>query len=145
MVSGHTIVVIPIIKIFFLYSYSLYSCHFLISSASVRSITISVVYRAHPCMKYSLDISSFLADISSLSHSIVFFYFFALFIEEGLFSSPCYFLELCIQLGISFPFSLAFCSPSFSAMCKASSGNHFAFSNFFFFGIVLVTAYCTAL
>ena len=51
-------------------------------------------------MKCSLGISNFLKDISSLSHSIVFLYFFALITEEG-FISPCY-LILCIQMGISF-------------------------------------------
>ena len=34
-------------------------------------------------MKYSLGISSFLEEISSLSHSIVALYFFALITEEG--------------------------------------------------------------
>ena len=58
-------------------------CDYLISSASVRSITVSVLYRAHLCMKYSLGISNFLEEISSLSHSIVFLYFFALIAEEG--------------------------------------------------------------
>ena len=49
-------------------------------------------------MKYSLGISNFLEEISSLSHSIVFLYFFALITEEGFLISPCYSLELCIQL-----------------------------------------------
>ena len=35
------------------------------------------------CMKCSLDISNFLEEISSLSHSIIFLYFFALITEEG--------------------------------------------------------------
>ena len=35
-------------------------------------------------MKYSLSISDFLEDISSLSHSVVFLYFFALITEEAL-------------------------------------------------------------
>ena len=52
-------------------------------------------------MKSSLGISDFLEEISSLSHSIVFLYFFALIIEEGFLISPCYSLELCIQMGIS--------------------------------------------
>ena len=56
-------------------------------------------------MKYSLDITNFLEEISSLSQSIVFLDFFALFVEEGLFISLCSSLELCIQLGISYPFS----------------------------------------
>ena len=34
-------------------------------------------------MKHSLGISNFLKEISSLSHSVVFLYFFALIAEEG--------------------------------------------------------------
>ena len=49
-------------------------------------------------MKLSLGISNFLEEISSLSHSIVFLYFFALIAEEGFVISPCYSLELCIQM-----------------------------------------------
>ena len=45
---------------------------------------------------------------TSLSHSIVFLYFFVLITEEGFLISPCYSLEVCIQMGISFLFSLAF-------------------------------------
>ena len=48
-------------------------------------------------MKSSLGISNFLEEISSLSHSIVFLYFFALITEEGFLISPCYSLELCIK------------------------------------------------
>ena len=58
-------------------------------------------------MKYSLGISNFLEEISSLSHSVVFFYFFALIVEEGFLISSCYSLELCIQIFISFLFSFA--------------------------------------
>ena len=56
-------------------------------------------------MKYYLAISNFLEEISSLSHSIVFLYFFALIAEEGFLIPHCYSLELCIQMGIS-PFLL---------------------------------------
>ena len=41
-------------------------------------------------------------EIKSLTVSIVFLYFFALIAEEGFFISPCYSLELCIQMLISF-------------------------------------------
>src|SRR5574340_460581 len=75
--------------------------------------TISVLYRAHLCMKCSLGISNFVEEISSLSHSVVFLYFFALLAEEGFLISPFYSLELCIQMGISFLFSFAFRFPSF--------------------------------
>ena len=65
------------------------------------------------CMKCSLGISDFFEEISSLSHSIVFLCFFALIPEEGFLISPCYSLELCIQMGISFIISCAFCFSSF--------------------------------
>ena len=56
-------------------------------------------------MKCSVGISNFLEEISSLSHHIVFLYFFALISEEGFLISSCYSLELCIQMNIS-PFLL---------------------------------------
>ena len=93
-------------------------------------------------MKYSLGISDFLEEISSLSHSIVFLYFFALITEEG-------FLSLCAILWNSaFKWVYLYFSPFplaslFSAICKASSDSHFAFLRFFFLGMVLVTASCT--
>ena len=48
-------------------------------------------------MKCSLGISNFLEAISSLLHSVVFLYFFALIAEEGFLISSCYSLELCIK------------------------------------------------
>jgi len=69
----------------FLYSSSVYSCHLFFD---------------------------FLKEISSLSHSVVFLYFFALITEEGFLISH-YSLELCIQMGISFLFSFAFRFSSF--------------------------------
>ena len=65
------------------------------------------------CMKCSLGISDFLEESSSLSHSVIFLYFFALITEEGFLSSPCYSLELCIQRDLSFLFSFAFSFSSF--------------------------------
>ena len=64
-------------------------------------------------MKCFLGVSNFLEEISSLSHSVVFLYFFALIAGEGFLISPCYSLELCIQMGISFLFSFAFRFSSF--------------------------------
>ena len=79
----------------------MYSCHlFLISSTCVRSIPF--LSFAYLCMKYFLCISDFLEVISSLSHSIVFLYFFTLFTSKGFPMSPCYSLEFCIQMSISF-------------------------------------------
>ena len=93
-------------------------------------------------MKCSLGISNFLEEISSLSHSIVFIHFFVCITEEGFLISPCYSLELCIQMGISFLSPLPLASLLFKAVCKASSDNHFAFLHFFFLGMVLIPASC---
>ena len=96
----------------FLYSYFVYSFHLvLISSASTRSLTV-LSFIVSFYMKFSSGISNFPEEISSISISIVFFYFFVLLIEEGLLVSPCYYQELYIQLYIPFPFSLAFCFSS---------------------------------
>ena len=91
----------------FLYSSSVHSFHpFLISSALDRStLFLSFIV---PIFAWTLGIPNFVEEISSLSHSIVFFCFFALITEEGFLISPCYSLELCIQMGISFLFSFAF-------------------------------------
>ena len=51
-------------------------------------------------------VSNFLEESSSLSHSVVFLHFFALVTGEGFLISPCYSLELCIQMETSFLFSL---------------------------------------
>ena len=52
-------------------------------------------------MKFSLGISNFLEEISGLSHSVVFLYFFVFITEEAFLISLCYSLELCIQMGVS--------------------------------------------
>ena len=94
-------------------------------------------------MKCSLGISNFLEEISSLSHSVVFLYFFALIAEEGFLISPGYSLELCIQMGISFFSPLLFTSLLFTAIFKASSDSQFAFLHFFSMGMVLIPISCT--
>ena len=73
-------------------------------------------------MKYSLGIPNFLEEISSLSHSIVFLYFFASIAEEVFLISPCYSSEFCIQMGISLLFSFAFTSLIFT--CTSPDGQH---------------------
>ena len=126
------------------FSYSsMYSCHFLISSASVRSIPfLSFIV---PIFAWNFPlVSLFLEEIFSLSHSIVLLYLFALITKDGFLISPCYSLELCIQMDIYLSFfHLPFTSLIFSAICKPSSDNHFAFLYFFFLGMVLITASCT--
>ena len=83
-----------------MYSSSVSSCHlFLRSSASIGPY--------HFC---PLLCSCFMECTHVFS--ICFPYFFALIPEEGFLISPCYSLGLCIQMGISFFFSFAFCFSS---------------------------------
>ena len=97
----------------FLYSSHVYPCHLLISSASVRSIPFLSFIVPIFARNVSLVSLIFLKDLYSLSHSIVFLYFFALITEEGFLIAPCSSLELCIQMSISFLFSFAFTFSSF--------------------------------
>ena len=89
----------------FLYSSSVYSYHLiLIYSASVRSIPfLSFIV---PIFAWNVPMVSLIFLKRSLVFLVLFFslYFFALITEEGFLNSPCYSLELCIQMGISFLF-----------------------------------------
>jgi len=97
----------------------------------------------HLCMKFSLGMSNFLEKISSLSHSVVFIYFFALIAEEGFLISPCYSWNSAFQwVYLSFS-PLLFTSLLFTAFCKASSDSNFAFLYFFFLGMVFIPVSCT--
>ena len=77
--------------------------------------------------------SNFLEEISSLSHSVVFVYFFALITKEG-------FSVLAVLWNFAFKWVYLSFSPLplasllLSAICKASSDNHFAFFAFLFLG-----------
>ena len=84
-------------------------------------------------MKCSLRICNFLKEISSLSHSVVFLYFFALIAEEGFLISPCYSLNSAFKWVYLYFSPLLFASLLFIAICKASSDSHFAFA-FLFLG-----------
>ena len=95
-----------------------------------------------PSLKCSPGISNFLEEISSLSYSVVFLYFFVLITEEGFLISSCCSLQLCIKwIYLSFS-PLLFTSIVFTAICKASSDRHFAFLHFFSMGIVLIPVSC---
>ena len=128
----------------FLYSSSVYSCHlFLISSASVRPILfLSFIM---PIFAWNVPLISLIF----LKRSLVFpFYRFPLFLCIDHWGS-FYYLSLLFfgtlhSNGYIFPFfPLPLISLPFSAICKASSDNHFAFLHFFFLGMVLITASCT--
>ena len=128
----------------FLYSSSVYSCHlFLISSASVSS------YHFCPLLCSSLHEMFPWHLLIFLKRSLVFpiLLFSSISLHWSLRKA---FLSLLASLWDSafkwvyLSFSpLPFDSLLFSAICKASSDNHFAFLHFFFLGMVLITASCT--
>ena len=109
----------------FLYS-SVYSCHLLISSASVRSIPfLSFIV---PIFAWNVPLVSLMfLKISSLSHSIVFLYFFALITEEGFLSLLAILWNSAFKWVYLFFSPLPLASILFSVICKTSSDNHFAF------------------
>ena len=128
----------------FLYSSSVYSCHFfLISCASVRSIPflsfiesilawnvplVSLIF-----LKRSLVSPFLLLSSISLHWSLRKAFFSLLTI---LWNSAF----RCLYLSFS---PLLFASLLFTAICKASPDNHFAFLYFLFLGMVLITVSCT--
>ena len=119
-----------------------YSCHlFLISSASVRSIPfLSFI---EPIFAWNVPLISLFFKRSLVFPILLFFSISLQQYEEGILIFPCYSLELCIQMGISFPFSFAFTPLLFSAICKPSRDSHFAFLHFFSMGMVLIPVSCT--
>ena len=89
-------------------------------------------------MKCSLGSSHFLEEISSLSHSVLFLYFFALITEEGFLISYSILWNSefrCLYLSFS---PLLFASLLFTAIFKASPDIHLAFLHFFPMGMVLI-------
>ena len=64
-------------------------------------------------MKYSLSISNFLEEISSLSHSVVFLYFFLLITEMVFLISLLFFRTLHSNGCICFCFAFSFCFLSY--------------------------------
>ena len=100
-----------------LHSSSVYSCYLsLISSASLRSLLL---------LSFILPILAWNVPLIYpvfLKRSLFFLIVFPILLFSStslhcslkkVFLSLCYSLELCIQLGISFPFLLAFCFSSF--------------------------------
>ena len=73
--SDHSIVVIQVIKTFFVQFFRVFLPP-LLNILFFQVHTISVLHRAHLCMKCSLGISNFLEEMSHLSHSIVSLFLF---------------------------------------------------------------------
>ena len=130
----------------FLYRSSMYSCYlFLISSSSVRSVPFLSFIVPIFAWNVPLVFLIFFKEIASLSYSIVFLHFFALFTEEGFVICPCYSLELCIQMSTSFLFSFAFWFSSFLSYLLGILRQPFCLFAFLLLRMVLITTTCTML
>ena len=127
-----------------LYSFSVFSCRlFFISSVSVRSLPfLSLIV---PIIAWNVcQVSPVFLKISLV---FPFLLFSSIYLHCSLKKA---FLSLLAVLWNSafscahlFLFPLPFASLLFSDICKAFTGNRFAFLHFFFFWMVLVTAFCT--
>ena len=111
----------------FLYS-SVYSWHLFLASLLLLGPYFFCLLSCQSLHEMSPGISNFLEEICSLSHSTVFLYFFALFIED-LFISPILWNSAFSWIYLSLS-SLPFTSLLCLAICKTSSDNHFAFLHF---------------
>ena len=126
----------------FWYSSSVYSCHLLISYASVRCIPFLLLIV--PIFAWNVPLVSLIFLKRSLVFPILLFSSISLH-----WSLRKAFLSFCASLWNSafrwvYPsfFPLPFISFLFSAICKTSADNHFAFLYLFFLGMVLITASC---
>ena len=123
----------------FLYSFSLYFCHFfLISSAYVRSIPfLSIIV---PIIALNLP----LVCLTFVKRSLVFPILLSSYISLHWLLRKAFLSLLAILWNSAFKWvylsfvHLPFASLLFSAICKAYSDNHFAFLHLFFLGMVLI-------
>ena len=142
--------------LFVLYSSSVYSCDLLISSASVRSIPFLFFIEPILARNVSLDCLIFWID-SSIFHSIVLLYFFALIAEEDVLTLPDILWNSALKwINLSFSPLLLSCL-LFTVLCKAFSDSCFAFlfvclfvvfvvllfSFIFFLWMILIPVPCT--
>ena len=126
-----------------LYLQFLYSCHlFLISSASVRSVSFLSFIK--PIFAWNLPLISLIFLKRSLVFPILLFYS----ISSHWSLRKAFLSLLAILWNYAFRWEylclspLLYASLLFTAICKASSDNHFAFLHFFSMGMVLIPVSC---
>ena len=127
----------------FLYSSSAYSCHFLISSISVRSIPFLSYIES--IFAWNVPLVSLIFLKRSLVFPILLFSSVSLHwsLRKAFLSLPAILWNSAFRwVYISFP-PLLFASLLYTAICKASSDSHFSFLHFFFLGMFLIPVSCT--
>ena len=127
----------------FLYSSSVYCFHLLVSYASFRSIPfLSFIM---PIFAWNVPLVSLIFLKGSLVFPILLFSSISLHwsLRKAFLSLLAIFWNYAFKwVYLSFS-PLPFTSLLFTAICKASADNHFAFLHFFFLWMVLITASCT--
>ena len=121
----------------------MYSCHLLISSASVRSLPfLSFI---EPIFAWNVPLVSLIFLKRSLVFPLLLFSSISLhWLLRKVFLSLLAILWNSAFKWVYLSFSpLPLASFLFSAICKASSDYHFAFLHFFYLGMVLISASCT--
>ena len=124
----------------------MYSWHLLlISSASVRSKHFWFLSFIVPIFAWNIPLESLIFLNRSLVFPVLLFSPISLcWSLQKVFFSVLALVWNSAFRWIYLSFSLLpFTSFLYSAICKASSDNHFAFLHFFFLGVVLITASCT--
>ena len=135
--------IIWVVKIFFVQFFCVFFHLSLISSASVRSIQfLSFIV---PIFAWNVPLVSLIFSKRSLVFPILLFSSTSLhWSPRKAFSSLLAILWNSAFKWVYLSFSpLLFASLLFTAICKASSDNYFAFLYFFFLGMVLITVSCT--
>ena len=126
----------------FLYSSSVYSYHFLKSSASVRSIQFPSFIE--PIFAWNISLVSLIFLKRYLVFCII---LFSITLHWSLGKAFLCLLAILWNsafrcLYVSF-YPLLFACLFFTAICKASPDSHFAFLHFFSMGMVLISVSCT--
>ena len=148
LMSGSKWVITPLwlsqLWISFLFSSYVYSCHlFLISSAYVRSILfLSFIV---PIIAWNVPLVSLIFLKTILVFPILLFYSISLhWLLRNAFLSLLAILWNSAFKWEYLSFSpLLFATFLFTAICNASTDNHFAFLHFFSMGMVLILVSCT--
>ena len=115
----------------------------LICSASVRSIWfLSFI---EPIFAWNIPLASLIFLKRSLVFPILLFSYIPLHwpLRKAFLSLLAILWNSAFRWIYLYFSPLSFASLLFSAICKASSDNHFAFLHFFFLGMVLITTFCT--
>ena len=128
----------------------MYSCHlFLISSASFRSIPFLsfIVLYFMPIFAWNVPLVSLIFLKRSLVFPILLLssISFHWSLRKVFLSLLVNFLNSAFRSVYISRCPLLFTYLLFSAICKASSDNHFALLHFFFLGMILITVSCTML